>query len=106
MKWLRIDKQLRGREVDRIAVPGDLIPVCAGIDRKIPGDRPRWNGRHDLRVAPTRDGSETHIREVGILSPIDSAQVVDFSKREKRHKQRIRLSEVHAGYSWTAESGT
>jgi hypothetical protein len=36
---------------------------------------------------------------VGILSLIDSAQVIDSIKREKRQKHRIRPSEVHGGYT-------
>jgi hypothetical protein len=36
---------------------------------------------------------------IGILSPTDSAQVIDSIKREKRQKQRIRLIEVHGGYT-------
>ena len=36
---------------------------------------------------------------VGILSLIDNAQLIDFIKREKRQKHRIRPSEVHAGYT-------
>jgi len=36
---------------------------------------------------------------IGILSLIDSAQVVDSIKREKRQKQRICLSELQGGYT-------
>ena len=41
---------------------------------------------------------------VGILSPTDSAQVVDSIKREKRQKQRIRSSGVHRGYTEVASA--
>ena len=34
---------------------------------------------------------------IGILSPTDSAQVIDSIKREKRQKQRIRLRKIQAG---------
>ena len=36
---------------------------------------------------------------IGIRSPTESALVIDSIKREKRQKQRIRISEVHGGYT-------
>jgi hypothetical protein len=38
---------------------------------------------------------------VGILTPTDNTQLIDFIKREKRQKQHIRPSEVHGGYTET-----
>jgi hypothetical protein len=47
------------------------------------------------------DGKMVEAGGVGILTPTDNTQLIDFIKREKRQKQHIRPSEVHGGYTET-----
>ena len=78
--------------------------AVAGIPLRSPLDSQalilNWIAVNADKFAVARDSERRRMETgVGILTLIDSTQLIDFISRQKHHKLQIRRSEVHGGYT-------